>query len=82
MVISQLAVGEKAKITNISRGQEARRRLVDLGLIPGTEVEMIAVHPWGGPLLLKVGRSHVALGRNVASAIQIEKKENCKNDKL
>lgn len=69
MVLTELKPGEKAQILDLSKGERAKRRMVDLGLIPGTVIEMIAYHPFGGPVLIKVGCSHVALGRGLANSI-------------
>jgi len=66
-----LKTGAKAFIENINAGLGARKRLMELGLLPGTQVEVVARHPLGGPILLKVGSSHVALGREIARKIEI-----------
>jgi ferrous iron transport protein A len=73
VVLTALKTGERALISNIIRGRGVQQRLMDLGLIPGTSIEVISHHPFGGPILLKVGSSHVALGRGVAKAIEVEK---------
>lgn len=70
-MLSELKTGAKAFIENINAGLDARKRLMELGLLPGTQIEIVARHPLGGPVLLKVGRSHVALGRGVARNIEV-----------
>ena len=72
-MLTVLKPGEKALVSKIRHGRGAQKRLMDLGLLPGTPIEVIARHPLGGPILLKVGSSHVALGRRVAEAIEVEK---------
>jgi Fe2+ transport system protein FeoA len=46
--------------------------LVDEGLVSGTVVTVGARAPFGGPLLLEVGRARVAVSRSVASGILVE----------
>jgi len=71
VVLSDLKTGAKAFIENINTGLEARKRLMELGLLPGTQIEIVARQPLGGPVLLKVGSSHVALGRGIARKIEV-----------
>jgi DtxR family Mn-dependent transcriptional regulator len=47
--------------------------LASLGLMPDVEVEVKEVAPFGGPLLIKVGDTQYALGREVASKIWTRK---------
>jgi DtxR family Mn-dependent transcriptional regulator len=48
---------------------ELLKYLSSLGLLPQTKVEVEEVAPFGGPILIRVGDSRYALGRNVASRI-------------
>jgi DtxR family Mn-dependent transcriptional regulator len=51
---------------------DALRYLAQLGLVPGTEIEVTDRAPFNGPLTVKVGnRSHV-LGRDLCRTIQVE----------
>ncbi len=51
---------------------ELLRYLAVLGLIPQARLEVAEVAPFGGPLLIRVGRAAYALGRDVASKIFVE----------
>lgn len=55
----------------VRRGGGGVRRLADLGVIPGAVVQVLACHPAGGPIVLQLGGSHVAVGRGLASAIEV-----------
>jgi DtxR family Mn-dependent transcriptional regulator len=48
--------------------------LSGLGLRPGTVVVVVAIAPFEGPLTLRVGEAVLALGRNLASRILVERK--------
>ena len=46
-------------------------RLKEMGLLPGTAVQMMRKAPWGGPLQIKVRGSVLSLRRNEASFMAI-----------
>ena len=73
--LDDLARGERARVVRISpacRGLE-RRRLLDLGLLPGTEVLVEMVSPTGDPVAYQVRGATVALRRRQAGQIQVER---------
>jgi DtxR family transcriptional regulator, Mn-dependent transcriptional regulator len=47
--------------------------LASLGLMPDVDIEVKEVSPFGGPLLVKIGDTQYALGREVASKIYTRK---------
>ncbi|MEW5719504.1 MAG: metal-dependent transcriptional regulator [Chloroflexota bacterium] len=51
---------------------EALRHLATLGLLPNVQVEIENVAPFGGPVMVRVGRAHYALGRNLAARIWVK----------
>jgi ferrous iron transport protein A len=57
-------------IMDVRGGQHLRRRLIDLGLVPGTVVEVVqtAGH---GPLILALGDGRLALGRDASHRILV-----------
>jgi DtxR family Mn-dependent transcriptional regulator len=72
--LSNLKPGQRGKILGLSpacRGAE-RRRLLDLGFVAGTTVEVEMVSPGGDPTAYRVRGSVVALRREQASLISID----------
>lgn len=72
--LSQLQPGEEGKVLRISpalRGAE-RRRLFDLGLLPGTEVKAEFVSPGGDPTAYLIRGANIALRIEQAKFIEIE----------
>jgi DtxR family Mn-dependent transcriptional regulator len=68
--LAELGAGEKSTISYVSDEKpELLRYLSSLGLLPETRVSVEDVAPFGGPLLVRVGRSRYALGREVACKI-------------
>ncbi|HMB62130.1 MAG TPA: FeoA family protein [Eudoraea sp.] len=47
-------------------------KLLELGCLPGNEVEMIQVAPFKDPLYINVNGSHIAIRRSVASLIELD----------
>jgi ferrous iron transport protein A len=72
MTVAQLTAGQKAIIKSIAKGQNAERRLFELGIMPGVEIEMLNKHPFNGPVIIKVGFSQLAIGKGIAEFIEVE----------
>ena len=71
--LSQLSPGQRARIlglTSACRGAE-RRRLLDLGFVPGTCVEVELVSPGGDPTAYRVRGTVIALRREQATLVRI-----------
>ncbi len=73
--LRRLNVNEKAKITSIVAGGEISRRLRDMGLTPGTIVQVVGRAPLRDPVALKLRDFILTLRNNEADVIMIEKVE-------
>lgn len=72
--LSSLARGERATVVGISaacRGAQ-RRRLLDLGIVPGTIVASELVSPGGDPTAYRVRGALIALRRDQADLILVD----------
>ena len=72
--LSQLRPGQTGKVLGLTpacRGAE-RRRLLDLGFVSGTPVEVEMVSPGGDPTAYRVRGTVVALRREQAGLIRVE----------
>jgi Fe2+ transport system protein FeoA len=72
MTLDKLAVGQTATIKNLRNQSTERRRLLDLGILPGTMIENVMASPLGDPVAYRVRNSVVALRREQAELIEIE----------
>lgn len=68
--LSSLAVGEAGCLLRVCAGRRLRRRLAELGLTPG--VQMTVLQNTGGPVLICVRNSRLALGREMAHKLDVE----------
>ena len=69
--LDQLASGERAVIATLDCEPSIARRLMELGLVPGTDVQMIRRAPLGDPLEVAVRGVHLSLRRSEASRINV-----------
>jgi Fe2+ transport system protein FeoA len=49
-----LAIGSSARIASVAGDDHVRRRLLEMGLCPGIEVEVLRRAPLGDPIELRV----------------------------
>lgn len=70
--LSELKKGDRGKVIKISGGGSVHRRLMDMGLNTGSEVEMQGVAPLGDPLEIRVKGYNLSLRKNEASGITVE----------
>ena len=60
------------RISGIDGGHEVRARLATMGLLPGAVLSVLNRGPLGGPLLVEVDGTRIALGRGVARKVLVE----------
>lgn len=70
--LDALPVGHSARITALRADGTQRRRLLDLGFVPGAWVEALHASPWGDPMAYGVCGAVIALRRADAREICIE----------
>ena len=70
--LSSLPEGMPAKVAFIRAGKGALQRLYDMGLTPGTKVQIVRTAPLRGPVEVSVRGSRLAVGWGLASKIFVE----------
>ncbi|MBF6654943.1 FeoA family protein [Flavobacterium columnare] len=68
--LSQLRQGQKAKIDDFDI-DSVPLKLLEMGCLPGNEVQLLQVAPLGDPLYLLVNDAHLAIRKETADAIQV-----------
>ena len=69
--LDQLAAGQLATVAAITAPEDRRRRLLELGFVPGAPVAALQVAPWGDPMAYGVCGAVIALRRADARQIQV-----------
>ncbi len=70
--LSELAPGMRARLKELAVDGALRRRLFDLGLIPGTVIECRYLAPSGSPMAVRVRGTNLALRRQDAKKLFVE----------
>ncbi|HSU13926.1 FeoA family protein [Longimicrobium sp.] len=70
--LSALEPGERGRVTQVGGDADAARRLMDLGLIRGTTVEVIRRAPLGDPMEVRLRGFMLTLRRAEAEHITVE----------
>lgn len=67
--LNQLPVGQKANVASLTSDGATRRRMLDLGLIDGTEIEPLYKSPAGNPVAYLIRGAVIALRTDVSGNI-------------
>ena len=69
--LADLTQGDTATVSKITSNGSIRRRLQDIGLIPGTKIECIQKSPMGDPIAYLIRGAVIALRSEDSSCIII-----------
>jgi len=72
MTFAELQPGAIAEVTHVGGQGGFRRRLLELGILPGTRLQMVGVAPFGDPLELLVRGASLSIRRAEAELVQVE----------
>ena len=70
--LCQLKEGDSATVSQIGLYGPIRRRIFDLGLVPGTQVRCLYAAPSGSPVAYEVRGATIAIRRNDAQQIEVQ----------
>lgn len=70
--LTGLLEGGRGVVSFLSAGASACRRLAEMGLTPGTEVEVLKSALFRGPLMVRVRGTTLAVGRGLASKVFVK----------
>lgn len=69
--------GEETIVLRVDVGSKQKKRLADLGLVPGTKIKKKTAAPFHGPLEIIVSGSNIVIGRELASKITVKCSGTC-----
>ncbi|HEX2209830.1 MAG TPA: FeoA family protein [Longimicrobium sp.] len=70
--LAELAPGARGKVVKVAGDADAARRLMEMGLMRGTPVEVMRVAPLGDPLEVRVRGFMLTLRKAEAEHIEVE----------
>ncbi len=70
--LNEIRPGQSVRITSVSASDGIRRRLFDLGMIPGTVVECVGSSPAGDPSAYLIRGAVIALRKKDCGGIAVK----------
>jgi ferrous iron transport protein A len=71
MKLTNMPIGESGKVLHLTCQGQKRRRLLDLGLIPGTTVEAKRKSPSGNPIAYLIRGTVLALRKEETNLVKV-----------
>ncbi len=69
--LNKMKPGDKAIIFKISGEGALKKKFLDMGVLPGTTMEIIRVAPLGDPVEIKIKGYNLTLRKEEAASIQV-----------
>jgi Fe2+ transport system protein FeoA len=71
--LEELRPNDRCRVIKVGGKGSIRRRLLDMGLVSGAEVELVRMAPLGDPIEIKIKGYHLTVRKEEAANIQVEK---------
>lgn len=73
--LGDLKTGERGRVERIEGGGALRHRMMDMGIVPGVELEVVRHAPFGGPLQVRLKGYNLAMRRGECAKIIVSEKD-------
>ena len=70
--LSELRPKEKGAVVKVGGEGAVRRRILDMGVVAGSEVEVERVAPMGDPIEIRIKGYNLSLRKEEAVGVQVE----------
>jgi ferrous iron transport protein A len=70
--LADLTVGDRAVVRGVSGEVGLRRRLLELGMLPGTPLEIVRIAPLGDPIEVRLRGYSLSIRRDDARIVAVE----------
>lgn len=70
--LADVAVGERCRVLRLQGQGALKRRIMDMGLTKGVEVDVVKVAPLGDPIELKVRGYELSIRKDEARSVLVE----------
>ena len=75
MTINDLKIGQGGTISEVGGEGPLRLRFLDMGLIPGTKVQLQKIAPMGDPIQIRIRGYELTIRREDAEKITLQENE-------
>ena len=72
--LADVALGQSATVRDVAGSRAFRRRLLEMGLVPGIDVRVVTVAPLGDPIQIEVRGGQWSIRRGEAAQIAVDRK--------
>lgn len=72
MTLKDMPIGKTGTVVSIGEKGPARRRIMDMGVTPGTTVKVVKVAPLGDPVEVNIRGYELSLRKDEAAQIIVE----------
>ncbi|HEY8142538.1 MAG TPA: FeoA family protein [Kofleriaceae bacterium] len=69
--LAELRHGRVAVVESVGGERPFRRRLMEMGLVPGTRVSVVNVAPLGDPIEIELRHGRMSIRRHEASLVSV-----------
>lgn len=71
--LDSLAPGDRARILSLDGNEADMERLMEMGVVEGTEIQVVRFAPLGDPMEIVARGTHFSLRRVEAQGVSVEK---------
>jgi len=72
MHLLEVEIGKTVRVVSFEGGNKLEHKLRQLGILPGNCARILRQAPLGGPVMVEVDGRSIAIGRGIASKINVE----------
>ena len=73
LTLNDLRPAQRGRICEVKGAGALRRRLLDMGVVPGAEIEVVRIAPLGDPVEYRVRGYRLSLRRSEATLVMVER---------
>ena len=70
--LAEIPLGRSAVVRAVAGPRSFRRRLLEMGLVPGVDVRVVTIAPFGDPLQIEVRHGLWSIRKAEAAQIEVE----------
>lgn len=74
--LNQMAAGDAGVITKIAGNGPVKRRIIDMGVVAGSQVAVLKFAPLGDPMEIKIKNFNLSLRKSEAVLIEVQPTES------
>ena len=71
LTLTHLPAAREARVTAVNGSRRIARRLMEMGVVPGTAVRVVKAAPFDDPIEIKVRGYSLAVRRSEAEAVEV-----------